>query len=506
MKGRHQRHAEHLAQLLDRLRAKLQGEVAAVVQINDFDDFAQRLGQLQGDVNTESLARLFDAEAPLHEIGQERLQRISTLLHNLEAQHRLYSSGRRSRLMLALHPDISLWSGFYPDNPHANPWMSHGREDTPALAAGLFDGITAVLAKEFVSCRLAELEIRDAFNPDEALGRLDWRDFTEDELKLVPPVLMVAPAQAIHWHDLGPLLGGSRPIQVALLDAEGPGDDTAEDHALLALDQHRASVLQSSIGYPEHLLEGAATGLEHKRPALFAVYAPDPEHCGIAAEQVVNNARLAVDTRVVPLFHFDPDSGALEIRDNSDDQDDWGQHSLTVRDSQGGLSELENRLTPADWAVGQSRFRHQFRIIGKGHLNGQMRPLPQYLALDPAQREGLEPYIDVVDDKQRHFLATVSAQMTNMTESALSRWRRLQRTAGQALSTVVEAEVPTGADSSRPAAEPVVSKQPAADTHQALVEQLLAMSGYGSDGEFHNQSLRRFLESREQSDQVTELE
>ena len=231
MKGRHQVHAEYLAGLLEQLRARIQGEVAAVVQINDFEDFSRRLEQLNGSRDGKHLAELFDAKETPNQIDQPRLQRMSKLLQALEAQYRLYKDGRRSRLMLALHPEIGLWSGYYPDNPHTNPWISNGDQDTAALAEGLFDGVAAVMAEEFVSCRQAEIELRNAFKSGESPQTLNWREFTEAELKLLPPVLMIAPSEAVHWRELGRLLSGSRPIQVALLDATGSVDGDLEQHS-----------------------------------------------------------------------------------------------------------------------------------------------------------------------------------------------------------------------------------------------------------------------------------
>ena len=265
-------------------------------------------------------------------------------------------------------------------------------------------------------------------------------------------------------------------------------------------------MLQSSIGYPEHLLDGAAAVLERTGPALIEVYAPHPEHCGIASDQVAHTARLAVDARALPLFCFDPVSNSLDIRDNNNSLDDWSQRSLGTRNSEGGLSELDTRISVADWAIGQRRFRHHFRIMSKGHLNTGMKPLTEFLTLDTDQREGFEPYIDLVDKKQRHFVATVSAAMISMTETALAHWRRLQYLAGSATNNRAETEASDQSESSLTETKPVVAPAPSADHHQALVEQLLAMSGYGSDAMFHDQSLRRFLETREPTDDQANTE
>ena len=79
--------------------------------------------------------------------------------------------------------------------------------------------------------------------------------------------------------------------------------------------------------------------LNHDGPALVQVYAPSPSRDGFAADQTVEQARLAVAARVLPLFRYDPAAeGVFGLRINLEGNPE------------------EDELTVADWLGGQVRF------------------------------------------------------------------------------------------------------------------------------------------------------
>jgi pyruvate-ferredoxin/flavodoxin oxidoreductase len=506
MKQRHRAHADYLAGLIEKLRAKIQGTVSELVEINDFDDFGQRLEKLDADLGANHLVELLENDASPQQPDKERLKRLSTLLQRLEAQRQLYFDGRRSRQLLALHPELGLWSGYYPDNPHANPWMSGSDQDTAAMAEGLFDGIARVHAGELAICRLAELELRDRFESGSEQSIPNWRQFSEAEMKLLPPVLMVMPSAGARWADIARLLAADRPIQVVLLDATGPDGSPREDHVMQALDQGRAAVLQSSIGYPDHLLNGVMAALENNSASLVQVHAPDPGRCGISTEQVADCARRAVDSRAVPLFGYQPQRRRLDLKANLEPQGGWGLQTLQLVEPQGDSRQLETAMTVADWAIRQGQFREHFQVMAKGHLNPEMKPLADYLVLDEEQRGSLQPYFDVTDQKGRHFIATPSIEMVALCEERLLRWKHLQAMAASDQSADDRSVTIDDVDQNKPQSELQQPVSVATDSHEALVERLLAMCGYAEIGGLQGQSLRSFLDSKGQAEEKANSE
>ena len=79
--------------------------------------------------------------------------------------------------------------------------------------------------------------------------------------------------------------------------------------------------------------------LSHDGPALVQVYAPSPSRDGFAPDDTVEQARLAVAARVLPLFRYDPAAeGVFGLR-------------ISLDGNPG-----DDELTVAEWLAGQGRF------------------------------------------------------------------------------------------------------------------------------------------------------
>jgi hypothetical protein len=84
-----------------------------------------------------------------------------------------------------------------------------------------------------------------------------------------------------------------------------------------------------------------ADALSFRGPALIQVYAPSPTRDGFATREVIAQARLAVETRALPLFRYDPRAaGVFGTRISLD----------------GNPADAEGMPTLVDWASGQGRF------------------------------------------------------------------------------------------------------------------------------------------------------
>jgi pyruvate-ferredoxin/flavodoxin oxidoreductase len=501
MQQRYQEHQTYLANLIERLKEKIQDQVTGVVRIDDFDSFSARLRAVeQRELNSEDLAAALGKSALGDGLDQARLDRLGALLSNLEDQQASFLAGR-SRMVLALQRgEITLWSGSYPDNPHASPWLSHARGEAPALAEGLFEGMSRRLIQELTLCRLVELELKDQF--DTAVhGNLrtstQWADLDEKERGLLAPVIVVAEAESVHWDDIHKVLATDRPITLLLLDRHGiaVGDQEPQrlglSHADQALALGNRFVLQSATGNPAHLIRGAAAGLASGGPTLIRVYAPDPMDNALSGEYVAEDAGLALKSRAIPLYSFDPGQGgsALSLEGNPDPEADWATLQLKARDSAGAEETVSIPLTPADWAVHQLRFRSHFTLMGKGRLGDDMRPLADYLALKPEKRTGLHPYVHLVDAKQKLIVAKVSLEMASACEKILLDWKVLVARAAGVSNT--GASQPTA--QTLPQAAPATPVATPAGDEEALAERLLALCGYTSDPAYFKQSLRDFL-------------
>ncbi len=513
MQDRFKAHEARLTDLVARLMAKIQGKVADVVRINDFEDFSVSLSRLEGrDLTPDTLASIFGGRDVPRQADQVQLARSTRLLAELEAQRRHYAEGR-ARLVLALDQgDVTLWSGNWPDNPHASPWVSHTGGDAPALATGVFEGISQRLARELACCRLAELELEDRY--EEAVHgswreNLGWQDLTSAERQLMPSILVVGQAGITKWEDVAGLLAGPYPIRVVILDTEGvavsDSGETETNYAMLAFGHGESYVLQTTVGHPGHLIQGITASLATEQPALIRIHTPDPNLNGIAPEKIAEQSQRAYLSRAVPLFEYAPgmDGATLTVKDNPDPLDDWSTQELQIREPSGSESSRLTPLTVADWAVHEARFRQHFRIIAKGHVSDEMKPLAEFLSLDAAHRVNLKPYITVTDDQDREFISTVSPAMAVATERCLGVWTHLQQLAGGER-TAPQAK-PAAATPEQPAVSPPPAAAiPAPDAHRELTEKLLALCGYSNNPEFFRQSLRDFLQGTGESTSTTD--
>ncbi len=531
MRPRFRNHIDRLTRLIKGVEDKIQGEVSGAVKINDFDAFSRQLRRLGAEsLTAESLSDMIGAEEGAADIDAAQMKRLSDLLTDLQEQRRLYlqgavGDGRASMVMTIDAAVASMWSGTYPSNPHAHPWVSHRPGDAPALAEGVFESIARRLAKEIAVCRRADLELSDSYVPaehDSLFAKFDWKDFADEERQLMPVVLVLCQSESTGFDDISDLLSGPYPIKVVVVNTEGltvpetsavqgPGAASPatagygnravgggkSDLAERALGCGEAFVLQASVGHPGHLIRGVCDGIARPRPALFHIYAPDAPAHGIAPEKTAEQADLAFRSRVFPLFERDPDEQRITLQQNPDPERDWSSIDLTVSETSGSVSVITVPVTAADWAVGEMRFHKHFKVISKGYLSDNTVTLSRYLDLEPDAREGLEPYIDVSDHKQRHRLAVVSPELVRAVEERRSAWRRLQRLAaastevpaGEAASTKVA--VGEVADTGRP--EPERTPQQDRSTYDKLTERLLWLCGYGRDPEFFKQSLREFV-------------
>ena len=519
MQQRFSRHTARLEELIKGLQATIQGDITGSVSINNFDDFSRRLSSLEGGkLSAEKLAGLVrDDQAGLDEV---KLRRQSDLFNQLQQQLQLYTQGStgkgRARMLLAVDPGVpSWWSDTYPYNPHTQPWICYTTGHLTGLAEGLLGGTRRTLTEELKLCRTADLELSGwSSDQQEQIQTLNWKDLSQEEQQIVPPVFIVCRAGDDIRQDINRLVADNYPIKLVMINQQGlPVTDTqASDLATgnfgyyleaLALAQTDVLITQASIGHPGDLIRAITEMVEHDGPALLHIYAPEPGISGIAQERIIEQAALAVQGRAFPLFRIKREGQSVSflLDANPEPDQNWYNREYTVREHSGQEQKLESRLTPADWAFREVRYRQHFEVMSKGHLHEGMLPLADYLELDEGQKEQYQPYIDYVNDRQQHLIATVSPAMTAACESALNHWHKLQTLAARVTTPVAELVEPTAAT---PEPEQPAQAAVSADVYQQLTARLLELCGYSQDPEFFKQSLRQYIVPDEQSTEATD--
>jgi pyruvate-ferredoxin/flavodoxin oxidoreductase len=120
----------------------------------------------------------------------------------------------------------SVWAGTYPYNPYPFPWVNHLFQDAPSVAIGIFEGQMRKMADAFRVVRQAELELEGAYEPElhePFFAAFDWREFTDEEFLLCPPIFAVGGDGAmldIGFQNLSRLLASGKPLRVVVLDTQ----------------------------------------------------------------------------------------------------------------------------------------------------------------------------------------------------------------------------------------------------------------------------------------------
>lgn len=407
-----------------RLEDKIQKMVSGVTEINDFESFGSRLAALEGKADrSEFLNTLFGDRTS--GVDEDTLKNLTEALSSLKKIEPFFENGSRQRLarMVAVFAsgDSSLFGLDYPYNSFAFPWVRHSFADAAAAAEGLHGGISSQMAEIFKIARTAELYLNNAYEPvkhDRFFKTFGRDDFTEEEDALCPTVFLIGDDAMVE----GPALSGvlrllskTKGIQVAAVVNDplaGP------DMALLAMGQGDYRIQQASIADSGRLLSALISSVKEGVSSFVRIYAPEPRLSGMAPSQTIRHSRLAVDSRVFPVFSGKAANGK---------EGDKNRSYLSLDLSGNPASDSDGAMMPGDWALREGRFRGHFTQISKNRASdGTAVPLRKYLKKSPSERGGLTAYLNAVDGKGDSVLVGVSDEMIRFSEERVDLWNRLQ--------------------------------------------------------------------------------
>ena len=363
----------------------------------------------------------------------------------------------------------SVWGSTYPFNPYPFPWTSHLFQDSPSVAMGIFEGHMRKMAEGFKVVRQARMELDGEYSAAEHeafFTYFDWKQFSDEEWLLCPPVVSIGGDGAMYdigFQNLSRALASGVPIKVLVLDTQvysntggqactsgfvGQVADMSpygktwkgkteirKEMGLIGMAHRTSFVLQSSMAHVTHLIEGYIDGLNTRRPALFNIYAVcQPEH-GVGDDMSNHQSKLVVESRGYPLFRYDPDAGVTfeeccSIEGNPAIDDDWPEYTLQYLDEDGKQAELRVPLTFADFALTEGRFRKHFRKAPPETWHDDMVQLADFIQLDADEREGKFPYIWATDNKNRLMRVLVAQELVTSTEERRDFWKQLKSLVG----------------------------------------------------------------------------
>jgi pyruvate-ferredoxin/flavodoxin oxidoreductase len=439
------------------------------------------------DALLEALAAKHDALAAQEAPDAGRLARLDEAADVLD--RRLYftesgpsGQGPASTVIANATGCSSVYASTMPFNSYLDPWVNSLFQDTQPLAKGIFEGISAQTVTDVRALRTARLELDDAYDPavhDEQLRELSWEHFTPDEIALLPTVMTIGGDGATYDIGFGALsrvLASDTPIKVLVLNSgvysntggqastssyTGQDSDLArfggEHHGkhetrkelgLLASFHPNTFVCSTSTAFHGHFLRASMEMLNYQAPAVMDVYTPCGSEHGVSEAASNARSRLAVESRMHPLFVHDPRRGStlydwFTLDGNPDVTSTWTTSTLEYLDDEGAVQLLTTPLTPAEFALGETRFKKQFRRLGAEEEDGAL-PIADYVELPVEQRRGRVPFTYATDDQRHLIKVACSDEVVALVEDRRRYWQTLQYLAGvheASTTTLLQADI-----------------------------------------------------------------
>ena len=421
------------------------------------------------------VASLAAKQATLPAQDAARSARLGELITTLEKRLYLYEGGPTgngpSGTVIANSTGCSsVYASTFPFNAYNDPWVNSLFQDAQPLAKGIFEGISAQTVADVRALRCARLELADAFVPEQHEFRmLSWSQFSKSELSLLPTVMTIGGDGAtydIGFGALSRILASDTPLKVLVLNTGaysntggqastssfiGQDSDLArfgaahsgkhearKELGLIASFHSNVFVCSTSTALQNHFLKNAMEFLTYSdSPAVLDVYTPCQGEHGIADNISARQSRLAVESRMNPVFVHDPRRGKnlhdwFSLDGNPDPQSVWTTTTLEYLDDDGKLQLKSMALTPAHFALGEIRFKKQFKKLSTDAAN--LVAIEDFIDLSDAQRAGKTPFVFSTDSKKRLITVGVSASIVALVEERRKYWNLLQYLDGQHVS------------------------------------------------------------------------
>ncbi|MBA3057353.1 MAG: 2-oxoacid:acceptor oxidoreductase family protein [Gammaproteobacteria bacterium] len=428
--------------------------------------------------HSHELERLIDGmkdkQATLADDGAERHLRLGALISTLEKRLYLYESGPTGNgpagtVVANSTGCSSVYASTFPFNAFKDPWVNSLFQDAQPLAKGIFEGIAAQTVGDVRALRLARLELADAYDApthDPALRMLSWEQFSAAELGLMPTVITIGGDGAtydIGFGALSRILMSGTPLKVLVLNTGsysntggqastssflGQDSDLArfgsnatgkhesrKELGLIAAFHSNVFVCATSTALQGHFLKNTMEALSYTDgPALLDVYTPCQGEQGIGDGAASERSRLAVESRMSPVFVHDPRRGStlhdwFSLEGNPDPLQTWAATTLEYQDDEGQLKLMSMALTPAHFALGEVRFKKQFHKLGADEASAV--PVEAYIELSKADRAGKTAFIWSTDANKRLVKIEVVQAIVALVEERRKYWHLLQFLDGQ---------------------------------------------------------------------------
>jgi pyruvate-ferredoxin/flavodoxin oxidoreductase len=427
LKFRRTKRVARVDTLIKELEDKVRLELA--VDVEDTDALQRVMASFSDDAFTLSqLSEKLDLKKD--PVDRDWLKRAAETLSTLKAWSA--SALKDARLGAVLGGETE--SSKYPYHPFSFPCTRLGSVQSPEMALGLFEGHMKKMAPAFAAFRIAELEIQGKCNPkthDKFFQDFSWKDFTEEEFRLCPPVVIIVGAKDLYGPGLGALsalLSEGVPVKVLALDSL----ETPAHSALTAIVHPDVFVMQGGMGDPQRMMRSFVEGLSTKRPALFNIYRSTIAKDSGGSPRASERARAALESRAIPMFTFNPDKSSdttacLNLAGNPGIDSDWIEKNLDYIDENGKEASILRPFTFVDFAAGERSFEQHLTPIPRHQWTKNMVLVSEFLDLDEEDQAESIPFIHSINGLRQLQRSIVSPELVKACKDRLAVWHTIRR-------------------------------------------------------------------------------
>jgi len=438
--------------LIDDYITKLNNDIHSILSNNlpvkDFSNLEKALKKSKGSMTpfNEIIQEIGDNEL-MKQIDTAALQRKIDLCNSLKDLKWVLIDGPtgcgRSRFSMVINSIGTLrWTNDFPSNVFSFPVIINSNDTSSGDIIGIFNGYLRYIIDNIKLIRRADLEVKNKYDNDlhgEEIANLKWQDFSEQEKKNVPPLVLVIDSNRLNnTTELFNLLSSDYPIKIIMIDdaSFSPRKEDLnkirEKTSLIttAITLKNAFVFQGAIGAPNHLFNGLHKGMLSSKPALFSLYSNENNSHQENSDYWNNLSSLAFSSRAMPLIKYDPSIESMfmcscfDLNSNPSPHKLWHSEKIVYTNND-EEKEIEYTITWADWAFELLEWKEHFQQCD----NNEGISVSEYISLDKKNRLNKEPVI--IRSKAGSLIYyKVSEKVIVATEMASVVWETWRELAG----------------------------------------------------------------------------
>ena len=444
---RYSEYSKKINTLAEELSSNIHSILSESLPRENFDNIAKAIASTEGNkVPLDEIISHIDSGNRLKQVDALALKRKIELLDSLKGLSWSLSEGPtgagRARMGMSISTkDKFSWAKQYPYNPFISPTLNYQEEFSPEVSLGLLEGQMRNIIDNVKLIRRANLEIKNKYIPkehDQDIAMLDWASLTDEERKLVPPVLFIVEQSQlakVSFNSICRLLESGKPLKIIVLD-DLAADPKSLDHEysissnlLSIIGLKKAHVYQGSTANPQALFNQLIEGISSTSPAYFRVFSPDPEAHNFKHSSWPVVSSLACKSRSFPFLTFNPEkykgylNSCIKIEDNPSPEKTWVNETLFLGSEDADKTQTYD-ITWADWAFGQKKWTSEFKK--EENENGPYTPLSEYISAP--EPKGTPVIFRVKEEKLIKY--SVSNEIVRKTRLVKDSWNIIRELSG----------------------------------------------------------------------------